>query len=269
MKTLGTTHLDVASTQNNLGQLYFQNRQYDKAEEYLRSALKLREDGGAPPRALASSLANLGSMLRGQARRSRTVFEKQGDPSELEQREQLLEEADDLLRRACELREVIFEAPHLHIANSLNKLGLLERERGLLARDQGGADEQSTNLASALATLQRSREMKQRVLPDQHWEIAVGFVNVGMTLNDLQRYDEAAEELTVAFERFLTLGHRRGLQAALAELIITERARGQLGAVLQHLIAAKQADFATADDASAFQEWLTQQISEVQAEVAG
>ncbi len=264
---LGSDHLDVAATLNNLGQLYARQRDHEQAISYLREALQLREDGEAPPRELASSMANLGSLLRDRARALRVSYEETPDEDLLAQRQELLAEAGDLLTRASELRQAIFTQPHLHIANSLNKLGLLQRELGLLERDRQQPEAARAALQDALENLAASLRMKRLVLPGDHWELPVGQVNLGMTRNNVGDFAAAADDLEAAFEHFLALGHRPGLRATLEELVIARRALGNLELVLPRFAAVQQAELATADDAGAFREWLTRRTDEVAAEL--
>ncbi|MEH2302417.1 MAG: tetratricopeptide repeat protein [Nostoc sp.] len=103
-------HPDVATTLNNLAELYFSTGRYDEAEPLFQQALELRKrllKDNHPD--VATSLNNLALLYRSTER---------------------YREAEPMFQQALELRKRLLGENHPHVANSLNNLALLYDSTG-------------------------------------------------------------------------------------------------------------------------------------------
>jgi tetratricopeptide (TPR) repeat protein/predicted Ser/Thr protein kinase len=224
---LGTRSLSVAATLNNLGQLYREQRAFDKAEPLLREAFTLRRELGAPREDLATSEANLGSLLRERAgetaRQASAASDAPARAQYIEQAALLFRQARPLLASALEARQALFGDKDFRTVVSMNMLGLLDRELGLLLRTAENEQAALASLAQSLSLLQRAHDLRLGVLPITHRHITVSKVNLGLVLNDLGRYAEAEPFLREALSRFLDEDNPVGIQRACEQLVLAQR----------------------------------------------
>ena len=196
----GERSLAVADSLNGLGQLSYAQRKYAAAENYHRRALELRQQLGAPERDVASSLANLGSVLRDADR---------------------IAEAEPLLLNALEMRRRLFGDAHFHTVVSMNKLGLLLRQKG--------------DFAAARQILEEALPYR-RALLGRHPHVAVSLCNLGLVLCDEGRYTEAVPR----FEEAITLWQEtlspenKNVGQGLIGLATALRGAGQRAQALEH-----------------------------------
>ena len=110
---LGTEHPDVATSLNNLAELYRNQGKYADAEPLMAQALTIREKALGPEHpATAMSLNNLAGL-----------YDTQGKYAD----------AEPLHRRALAIREKALGANHPDVAQSLNNLALLYYNQGKYA----------------------------------------------------------------------------------------------------------------------------------------
>lgn len=192
---LGPTDLAVAETLNGLGQLAAAREHPAEAEQYHREALEIRRTRRAPAADLATSLANLGSVLR-DARR--------------------YDEAEFLLREALRLRQQALGEGHYHTIVSLNKLALLLREQG--------------ETTAAREMFEQALAARQKLLGPLHPLYAASLNNLALALFDEGRFAEAAPRFSEAIERWrLALQPNDSrLGQALVNLAHCRRELGQL-----------------------------------------
>ena len=161
----GDDHLAVAETLNGLGQLHFAQGQHKAAEPLLREALRIRRRQHADERELATSLANLGSLLRDMRR---------------------LDEAEPLLREALDLRRQLFGDQHFHTVVSMNKLALLLRQKGAAP--------------AARELFEEALQRRRALLGEHHPHVAVSLNNLALALLDEGRRAEASASFAAAVE---------------------------------------------------------------------
>lgn len=187
----------IAETMNDLGQLYFAQRRFDDAERILREALDMRRRTHASEKDLAIGLSNLGSVLRDSGRKEQ------------------LDEAEKLLRESLEARQRVLGEGHYQTVVSMNKLGLLLKDRG--------------QFTPARELLSRALDLRRRVVPDSHPHIAVSLANLGMAYLGEQNHAEAIARLQDALGRFMAdpRANQFRIHRTLTELVNAYRAAGR------------------------------------------
>lgn len=243
-RVLGEKNLSVAATMSNLGQLYRERKEFDKAEPLLRQAFQQRREFNARPEDLATSEALLGSLLRERAgeltRQAREMPESDRGPL-LEQAARLFSEARPLLAAALAAREALHGSSDFRTVVSMNMLGLLEREAGLLARQRGDAAAADANLTAAETLLRSAHDLRLTVLPITHRHITVSKVNHGLVLNDLGRHAEAEPVLREALDRFIVEEVPAGIERACEQLVAAQRSQGKQDVALETISGAVEA----------------------------
>jgi serine/threonine-protein kinase len=152
--------LSQAKLMDTIGGLYLNLGEYDRAQQLLADALKLRrQTPGAKPLDVAESLHHLGML----------AYEK-GDYTS----------SEALYREALEVRRRLLGAEHLNTADSMAGLG-----RALIA--QGKDVEAEPLVRDALA-------LRRRQLPPDHKDIASSLLHgVGRLLSEQGKFAEAAD----------------------------------------------------------------------------
>ncbi len=141
----------------NLGTLYNQMGEPERAERELTAALALREGTFGPTSLeVAKTLNNLG-----------TVYYLRGD----------LERALATYNRSLAAKESNLGREHPDLTSTLNNIALVQGDLELF-------DE-------ALGTLQRSLAIEEEALGPEHPSLAVDLGNLGATYQEMGRYDEA------------------------------------------------------------------------------
>jgi len=156
-KRYGSDHEDVATSLNNLAELYWHQGLFEKSELMLERALGIREKVlGAQHPSVATSLGNLGYL-----------YMEQG----------LYDKAEPLLERALSIREKVLGPQHTHVALSLNHLALLYEFQVLYDK--------------AVPLLERALEIRETVLGKQHPDVAQSLNNLAELYDNQGLYDKA------------------------------------------------------------------------------
>ena len=235
--TVGERHPDYAASLNNLGGLYRETNQRDKAVPLFQEAMEIRRDvlGERHP-LYAASLNNMGLLYR-----------------ELGE----LDAAEPLLRRATEIRREALGERHPDYAASLNSLALLYRETGrldaaeaLLRRameirrkalgerhplyavslnNLGALCWMTGRFAAAVPLIREAMEIRRDALGERHPDYAVSLANLGRFYRETGRFAAAVPLIREAMEiRRETLGEQDPLYAELLKILASlERVPGR------------------------------------------
>ncbi|NER84815.1 MAG: tetratricopeptide repeat protein, partial [Leptolyngbya sp. SIO1D8] len=163
---LGERHPEVATSLNNLADLYSDQGRYDEAEPLYHQALEIyREQFGEAHPTVATSLNNLALLYQAQNR---------------------FNEAEPLYLQSLAVFREQLGYRHPDIANSLNNLGLLYQGQGRYA-------EAETQHLNAL-------DIRREQLGDRHPHTAQSLNNLAFLYSDQGRYAEAEPLYTQALE---------------------------------------------------------------------
>jgi len=153
-KALGPEHPKVATSLNNLVELYRAQGQYAEAEPLSKRALAIREKAlEAEHPDVATSLNNLALLYRAQGRYT---------------------EAEPLASRALAIRKKVRGQEHPDVAASLNNLALLYRAQG--------------RYAEAEPLSKRALAIREKVLGPEHPFVANGLNTLAQLYYDQSRY---------------------------------------------------------------------------------
>ena len=162
---LGKNHPDVATSLNNLADLYMEQGLYGRAEPLYQRALAIREAAlGKNHPDVADSLHNLA-----------ILYVDQG----------LYGRAEPLYQRALAIREAALGKNHPDVAQSLNSLALLYLEQGLYGR--------------AEPLFQRALAIREAALGKNHPDVARSLNNLAVLRLAQHRLAEALPLFTRAF----------------------------------------------------------------------
>ncbi|MEM7760116.1 MAG: tetratricopeptide repeat protein, partial [Cyanobacteria bacterium P01_A01_bin.40] len=163
---LGTQHLDVANSLNNLALLYSDQGKYGIAESYYQKALELRQQllGEQHPD-VATSLNNLAEVYRVQGK---------------------YEIAELYYQQSLELRQKLLEPQHPDLAQSFNNLALLYSTQ----RKYGNAE----------PLYLQALETQKQLTGEQHPHVATILNNLTVLYLDQERYEEAESLSNQALE---------------------------------------------------------------------
>jgi CHAT domain-containing protein/tetratricopeptide (TPR) repeat protein len=183
---LGGGHLEVASSLNQLGDLFLWRRDTARARPLLERALAIREVAlGEHHPDVARTLKSLGDLFlfQGSFEQARQFHERAlaireaalgkhhpevaatlSSLADVYDEQGLYGQAESLVQRALAIQEVAFGGHHPEVAASLNTLALLYRNQGLYAR--------------AEPLLERALAIREATFGKHHPEVAA-------TLNDL------------------------------------------------------------------------------------
>ncbi|MDZ8066570.1 MAG: tetratricopeptide repeat protein [Nostoc sp. DedQUE08] len=163
---LGSEHLDIATSLNNLAALHKSTGRYSEAEPLYKQALELTKCllGNNHP-IVATSLNNLAELYRYTGRYS---------------------EAEPLYLQALELRQRLLGDKHPDVANSLNNLALLYGS--------------TRRYSEAEPLFQQALELKKHLLGDNHPDIAINLNNLAALYKSTGRYSEAEPLFQQALE---------------------------------------------------------------------
>jgi tetratricopeptide (TPR) repeat protein len=175
-QVLGSQHPEVASTLNDLVELYVLQGKYQQAEPLMQRALSIREQVLGPQHAqTATALNNLAA-----------IYIKQGK----------YQQAEPLMQRALALREQALGGDHPEVAESLNNLGLLYIQQG--------------RYAEAEPLYQRAIALDEHIQGPEHPETLVHISNLASLYTFQGKYSEAErlnQRVLTARERVLGLEH--------------------------------------------------------------
>ena len=165
-KVLGTNHLDVAQSLNNLGSIWRKQGKLAEAEPVTKRSLEVREKALGPNHPdVAQSLNNLA-----------IIWWNQGK----------LSEAEPLLKRSLRIREEAFGPSHPDVATSLNNLATLYAGQG--------------KLAEAEPLYLGSLEIWEKALGPNHPDVATSLNNLATLYVDQGKLSEAEPLLTRGLE---------------------------------------------------------------------
>ncbi|MBD2015244.1 tetratricopeptide repeat protein [Microcoleus sp. FACHB-53] len=169
-KVLGLEHPYVATTFNNLANLYLEMGNYSSAEPLLQRSLVIREKVLGPEHPdVAQSLNNLA-----------TLYQDMGNYSQ----------AEPLYQRALAINEKVLGPEHPDVAKSLNNLALLYQVQG--------------NYSQAERLHQRSLAIREKVLGKEHPSVALSLNNLALLYQAQGNYSQA-EPL---FQRSLAISEK-------------------------------------------------------------
>jgi tetratricopeptide (TPR) repeat protein len=156
-KVLGPEHPNVASSLNNLAELYRNQGRYEEAEPLYERALAIREKVLGPEHpSVAQSLDNLAGLYRKQGR---------------------YEEAEPLLKRALAIQEKVLGPKHSDVATSLNDLAALYFSQG--------------RYEEAESLCKRALAIWEKVLGPEHPNVATSLDNLAGLYLDQCHYEKA------------------------------------------------------------------------------
>jgi serine/threonine protein kinase/tetratricopeptide (TPR) repeat protein len=200
-QTLGTEHIDVATSLHRLGLLMYLKGDHAASEPLCRDALAMRRRLLKPDHPdVTQSLDDLGNVLVGEGK---------------------LTEAEPLLREALALRRNRLGPEHKDVAASMNSLGRLYSDRGqfteaaelyrqslAIHRKLYGSEHplvagSLNNLAAMLQELEdfdgaavlyrEALAMRLKQLGQDHPDVALSLSNLASILQDKREYDEAEQ----------------------------------------------------------------------------
>jgi len=198
---LGAEHQDVATTLNNLAELYESMEDYEKALPLFQRALDIRENVLGPQHpSVATTLNNLAELYRQMGdyekalplfQRALEIYEKvlgSQHPSvatilnnlaELYCMMEDYEKALPLFQRAFEISENVLGPQHPSVATTLNNLAGLYRQMG--------------DYENALPLYQRALEISEKVLDSQHPSVATTLNNLAELYCLMEDYEKALQ----------------------------------------------------------------------------
>jgi CHAT domain-containing protein/Tfp pilus assembly protein PilF len=156
-KVLGPEHPDVASSLNNLAELYRAQGNYSQAEPLYQRSLVIKEKVLGPEHPnVASSLNNLANL-----------YQAQGNYSQ----------AEPLYQRSLAIWEKVLGKEHPDVATSLNNLAELYKAMG--------------KYSQAEPLYQRSLAIREKVLGKEHPDVAASLNNLASLYQDMGNYSQA------------------------------------------------------------------------------
>jgi tetratricopeptide (TPR) repeat protein len=167
----GQEHTKVATSLNNLAELYSAQGRYAEAEPICQQAVEMRQrllKGDHPN--VATSLNNLASLYSEQGRYA---------------------EAEPICQQAVEMYQRLLKGDHPTVALSLNKLASLYSEQG--------------RYAEAEPICQQAVEMYQRLFEGDHPDVATSLNKLANLYSDQGRYAEAEPKYQQALEMYQRL----------------------------------------------------------------
>jgi tetratricopeptide (TPR) repeat protein/transcriptional regulator with XRE-family HTH domain len=198
-KLLGTSHLLVAKSLNNLAILYWERSEYDEAQALFERALVIRDHDSVAPTERAESLNNLGLVY---------IFQKR------------YSEAESLLQRTYELCEEALAGTYAGHAEITNALASSLTNLGYLYYLQGRYQE-------ARSLYQRAYTIWEKLYGPQHPNIAIVLYNLGCNYQCLGDYETSEHyhlRALIMCEQLLGAMHRHTARSlnSLGELYCIE-----------------------------------------------
>ncbi|BBD62071.1 peptidase-like protein [Nostoc sp. HK-01] len=198
-KVLGKEHPLVATSLNNLAELYRIQGEYQQAEPLYQRSLAIREKilGKEHPD-VATSLNNLAVLYDSQGKyqqaeplyqRSLAIWEKVlgkehplvatnlNNLAELYRRQGKYQQAEPLYQRSLAIREKVLGKKHPDVANSLNNLAVLYNAQG--------------KYQQAEPLLLRALAIREQVLGKEHPDVAVSLGNLAELYKAQGKYQQA------------------------------------------------------------------------------
>ena len=151
--------IDVATSYNNIGSVYYQKGDYDKALEYLNKALTIQKAKlGEEHTDVATSYNNIGSL-----------YSKKGN----------YDKALEYLNKALTIRKAKLGDEHTDVATSYNNMGLVYSDKG--------------DYDKALEYYNKALTIQKSNLGEEHTDVATSYNNMGLVYSDKGDYDKALE----------------------------------------------------------------------------
>ena len=168
-ETLGEEHMEMATTYNNIGEVYRVQGDYDSALEYHQKALRIDEKAlGTEHPDTAIDYNNIG-----------LVYCALGD----------YDNALEYYQKSLRIRESVLGTEHPNTATSYNNIGEIYRNQG--------------DYDSALEYFQKALRIQEKTLGTDHPDTASSYHNIGMLYFEQGDYVEALQWLEKAFAVFL------------------------------------------------------------------
>ena len=165
-RVLGQNHPDIATSYNNIGVIYSDKGDYDKALEYHLKAMEIRESVlGANHPDTAMSYNNIGN-----------VYFYKGD----------YDKALEYYLKAVKIKESVLGVNHPYTATSYNNIGEIYSDKG--------------DYDKALEYYLEAVKIKESVLGANHPDTAMSYNNIGNVYSDKGDYDKALEYHLKAME---------------------------------------------------------------------
>lgn len=205
---LGDEHIDVGTTWNNIGRIYFQQGKYDKAMDSYRRALRIRRREQGDSVDVAATIFNIGQVYHQQGDRDRALRHYQ-EFLKLAKKHfgdyhrdicivttcigQVLHEKKDFQKalkafhHALKIGRVSLGSVHAEIAITLNKLGNLYYETG--------------DLDSALKAYHQGLQVERTVLEPGNPNICVTYTNIA----EIHKQKSEFEKALTNYEQVLAL----------------------------------------------------------------
>ena len=159
LNALGPTHVDVATSYNNLGLVYQKMGQLEQAKDYHQRSLDIKIKAlGSTHVDVATSYNNLG-----------LVYGKMGQ----------LEQAKDYHQRSLDVQINALGPTHVDVATSYNNLGLVYQKMG--------------QLEQAKDYYQRSLDIKINALGPTHVAVARSYNNLGLVYRIMGQLEQAKD----------------------------------------------------------------------------
>jgi serine/threonine protein kinase len=155
-KVLGPSHKDTIFALSNVGADLVEIGDLGRAEPILREVLERRQRLGAAPEDVAAALNNLGAVL---------------------QREDRIEEAAQMYRRALQLYIGVYGHDHTTVSTLLSNLGTIATDRG--------------ELAEAEKLQREALAINRRLHNGKHVGLVVALNNLANGLREREKYTEA------------------------------------------------------------------------------
>ncbi|XP_046855133.1 uncharacterized protein LOC124448164 [Xenia sp. Carnegie-2017] len=156
---ISPNHVDVATSLNNLGNVYSDTGNFDKAIEFHEKALEIRKQSLGPNHVdVAWSINNLGN-----------VYKDTGN----------YDKAVEFHEKALEIRKQSLGPNHVDVATSLNNLGNVYSYTG--------------NYDKAIEFHEKALEIRKQSLGPNHVDVAGSLNNLGNVYKDTGNYDKAVE----------------------------------------------------------------------------
>ncbi len=158
-KVLWKEHPNVATSYNNIGNVYSGQGNYDKALEYDNKALAIQEKVlGKEHPDVATSYNNIGF-----------VYAKKGQ----------YEKALEYLHKALAIKEKVFGKEHPTVATSYNNIGGVYGEQG--------------NYDKELEYYKKSLAISEKIFGKEHPDVALSYNNIGFVYANQGNYDKTLE----------------------------------------------------------------------------
>ena len=166
IRNFGELHTDVATSYNNLGNIWRNKGDYEKAQEYYQQSLEIRiKILGEQHPDVAKSYNNMGN-----------IWKNKGD----------YEKALEFYQRSLEIKTKSLGEQHPDVAKSFNNMGIIWKNKG--------------DYDKALEFYQQALEIRINSFGKQHPDVAKSYNNMGDIWKKWGDFDKALEYYQQALE---------------------------------------------------------------------